>query len=644
MKPSISIIVPVYNVEDYLADCLNSILEQTYQEYELILVDDGSTDNSLKIAQQYVDKFPDRIFLYTKKNEGPGLARNLGIEKAKGKYLLFIDSDDVVEPTMLEELYESAFLLDTDIVFCPYYRHGLYQETTIEGVFEFDADKVYQGTDFLEASDYTVTTCSKLYRTKFIKQFLFPEHWFEDVAWLPVVMSYAKKISYVPTPFYHYLRHETSIVSSISDEQILGSLDAIRYIVEHSNKEALMTVAPFTASLILYMCTRRPAFADRYVDLLLEYKDFILSGTDREDHPRLSVRLDYYYKNFQAIPKCIYYDHFGKQQISEEEQQNIDGWIGNLVEFDATIVCLDESNCDVNEDPAIKQAYDAGRYDIVGQYFKCKRLIEHGGIALSRQVRGIKYITPLLLRTKAVFGFQNETSITDRIYASVAGHPALSEILDHFMKHLEDDLPMSAALSELLIKEHGITYSYELESNFKQKYIAAYDDSLRVYASCVLSYDYGIGTAYTDCYRKSAGTVEQPDGQYTLVDRFYYETLIQITKDYTVYQMDRERQNKACESFRLQTRINRLRKRLFWQTMRIFVLRDRSENWKINFNAVTRMKIIWYPYQVIRKLFPAKDVQQWNADRAQDKQLIYFREKLENPIEEEDEDFSNKED
>ena len=60
---------------------------------------------------------------------------------------------------------------------------------------------------------------------------------------------------------------------------------------------------------------------------------------------------------------------------------------------------------------------------------------------------------------------------------------------------------------------------------------------------------------------------------------------------------------------------------------------DGSENWKINFNAVTRMKIIWYPYQVIRKLFPAKDVQQWNANRAQDKQLIYFREKLENPIE-----------
>lgn len=80
---------------------------------------------------------------------------------------------------------------------------------TIEGTYDFDMDKVYTGTDFLRQSDYTVTTCSKLYRTAFVKQFAFPAHWFEDVAWLPVVMSYAKKISYVSTPYYHYLRHDT---------------------------------------------------------------------------------------------------------------------------------------------------------------------------------------------------------------------------------------------------------------------------------------------------------------------------------------------------------------------------------------------------------------------------------------------------
>ena len=94
-------------------------------------------------------------------------------------------------------------------------------------------------------------------------------------------MSYAKKISYVSTPYYHYLRHDTSIVSSTSNKQILGSLDAIRFIVQNANPEAASEVAPFTASLTLYMCTRRPAFADRYVDLLMENKEQEISR--RED-------------------------------------------------------------------------------------------------------------------------------------------------------------------------------------------------------------------------------------------------------------------------------------------------------------------------------------------------------------------------
>lgn len=103
------------------------------------------------------------------------------------------------------------------------------------------------------------------------------------------------------------------------------------------------------------MCTRRPAFADRYVDLLMENKDFILSNTNFEEHPRLKVRLDYYYNAFQAIPKHIYYDHFGKTTLTEQEQNNLDTLVGTLVEFDAKITCLNEENCDIDEHPAIRK-------------------------------------------------------------------------------------------------------------------------------------------------------------------------------------------------------------------------------------------------------------------------------------------------
>lgn len=634
MKPNISIIIPVYNVEAYLADCLDSILAQTFESFEVILVDDGSTDGSPAIAQKYADAHSEQIRYYRKENGGPGLARNFGISKAKGDYLMFVDSDDIVDPEMLTDLYESAFVLESDIIFCPYFRHGLYQEVTIEGTYDFDMDKVYTGTDFLRQSDYTVTTCSKLYRTAFVKQFAFPAHWFEDVAWLPVVMSYAKKISYVSTPYYHYLRHDTSIVSSTSNKQILGSLDAIRFIVQNANPEAASEVAPFTASLTLYMCTRRPAFADRYVDLLMENKNFILSNTNFEEHPRLKVRLDYYYNAFQAIPKHIYYDHFGKTTLTEQEQNNLDTLVGTLVEFDAKITCLNEENCDIDEHPAIRKAYDEGRYHVVGQYFKCKKLMEEGGIALSKQVRGIKYITPLLLRTQALFGFQNDTSITERIYAAVAGHPVMQEIFDVFMAHIDQDDAMTIAMREILMQKNQLTYSYDLECNFKQKYLTAYNETVRVYATCVLAHDYGIGSAYSDCHTKPLSKEIKNGTEYTLVDSFYFDTLLRITKDYTVYQMNRERQNKANETFFLHRKIGNLRNRMHRQAMRITVLKDRSENIKMHYDAVTRMKIIWYPYQFLRKLFPAKDVKAWMTQREADKKLAYFRQIIEQPEEE----------
>ena len=112
--------------------------------------------------------------------------------------------------------------------------------------------------------------------------------------------------------------------------------------------------------------------------------------------------------------------------------------------------------------------------------------------------------------------------------------------------------------------------------------------------------------------------------------------MLRITKDYTVYQMNRERQNKANETFFLHRKIGNLRNRMHRQAMRITVLKDRSENIKMHYDAVTRMKIIWYPYQFLRKLFPAKNVKAWMTQREADKKLAYFRQIIEQP-EEEDE-------
>ena len=113
----ISIIIPVYNVEKYLRECIDSLLNQTYQDFELICVDDGSTDESYKILEEYKNK-DERFILIKQDNKGAGAARNRGLEVVKGDYIQFLDSDDYFEPNMLEKLYSTAKENDADMVVC----------------------------------------------------------------------------------------------------------------------------------------------------------------------------------------------------------------------------------------------------------------------------------------------------------------------------------------------------------------------------------------------------------------------------------------------------------------------------------------------------------------------------------------------
>ena len=114
----ISVIVPVYNVELYLSKCLDSLVHQTIESIEIIVVNDGSTDNSQKIIDEYKTKYPNKIKSYIKSNGGLSDARNYGIDKANGQYIGFVDSDDYVEINMFEKMYNKAISQNFDIVVC----------------------------------------------------------------------------------------------------------------------------------------------------------------------------------------------------------------------------------------------------------------------------------------------------------------------------------------------------------------------------------------------------------------------------------------------------------------------------------------------------------------------------------------------
>ena len=132
-EPKVSVIIPVYNVEEYLRECLDSVVNQTLKEIEIICVDDGSTDSSLEILKEYAQK-DNRITVIGTLNKNAGHARNIGISIARGKYLGFIDSDDYIEPTMYEELYAKSKKDDLSLVCCQYTVFD-HKRNFTEGVF-----------------------------------------------------------------------------------------------------------------------------------------------------------------------------------------------------------------------------------------------------------------------------------------------------------------------------------------------------------------------------------------------------------------------------------------------------------------------------------------------------------------------------
>lgn len=181
--PKVSVIIPVYNVEKYLRECLDSVVNQTLKDIEIICINDGSTDGSLKILEEYA-KRDERIIVINQQNQGVAKARNIGLEKAKGQYLSILDSDDYFEQTMLEMLFEKAVNDDMDIVICRCKvldsKHNSIKsaEWTIND--EFLADKpVFSAKDI---PDTIFNFCigwawDKFYKTEFVRQYKlsFPE-------------------------------------------------------------------------------------------------------------------------------------------------------------------------------------------------------------------------------------------------------------------------------------------------------------------------------------------------------------------------------------------------------------------------------------------------------------------------------------
>ncbi|MDV4769588.1 glycosyltransferase, partial [Enterococcus faecium] len=171
----ISIIVPVYKVEPYLRKCVDSILAQTFTDFEVILVDDGSPDNSGKICDEYASK-DSRVRVIHKKNGGLSSARNAGIDVARGKYLGFVDSDDYIEKDMYELLYDNIVKEQADLSICGIYDIYAGKKVKILPEEYKVLDKVSAMKIVLEAQSFSVHAVNKLYKKELFNKIRYPEN------------------------------------------------------------------------------------------------------------------------------------------------------------------------------------------------------------------------------------------------------------------------------------------------------------------------------------------------------------------------------------------------------------------------------------------------------------------------------------
>lgn len=236
-----SIIVPIYNVETYLSECLESLINQTYSNIEVIAVNDGSTDSSPLILEKYA-KTDSRIVVINQANKGLSEARNAGLSIATGNYVLFVDSDDYISTSLCQSAYQ-FIKVNGEIDLIQYVRKRFTLNYTCDDPIIIDVNRnVYEGKEWLEKSiiggTFYGSSCNKIYKRSLIEKHnlrFYPNILYEDTMFVVQMSCFAKSVGLLPTEFYFYrFDRNGSIINTISerDKDILISVSKIEKFIE----------------------------------------------------------------------------------------------------------------------------------------------------------------------------------------------------------------------------------------------------------------------------------------------------------------------------------------------------------------------------------------------------------------------------
>ncbi len=309
MDPLVSIIIPAYNIEKYIGKCINSVLEQTYKNIEIIVVNDGSTDRTKAIIKEKA-KADKRIRIINQKNAGLSAARNIGIKNAKGDYIVFIDGDDFVENNFLEKLIEKTRTDKSDIVVCSFKTIQNNNETIEKGYNKTATGEEATIQLLLKQDNLDVVTWNKIYKKNLFldNNIFFPNgEIHEDSLTTYKLYSKAKKVSYIKEPLYLYYKRSGSITTSTKLEtsinyKLRASQEAQEYF---KNNKQLKEAAEIAELLARY------SFIDAMLEKKIPYDEkhnkWIKNNRKRLfKNPFLSKKLKFYIKMLNSQNSFLY--------------------------------------------------------------------------------------------------------------------------------------------------------------------------------------------------------------------------------------------------------------------------------------------------------------------------------------------------
>lgn len=271
-QPKVSIVLPVYNVEQYLRQCLDSLVNQTLSEIEIIAVNDGSPDNSILILNEYQAKYPEKMVVYTTENRGVSYARNYGLKHSNGEYVIFVDSDDYIELNMCELLYEKAHKDGNELVLCNRFDINL---TESGGSVRKEIDVLPLNQNFnIKDRKFELTKISpfpwdKMFKRELIQDAKFEENLrFEDLLYVHSLLPKVKSIGVVRAPLYNYRRTNTGGFLNTFTKATLDIVIVFRKLVESYKEQGIFD---YYKDEIEYLCIRHLYF--RYVNFFKQGKD-----------------------------------------------------------------------------------------------------------------------------------------------------------------------------------------------------------------------------------------------------------------------------------------------------------------------------------------------------------------------------------